>query len=404
MKKLTRCMLVALLLMCLVLPTAALADVNYEDLPECYRYLTPGEARVATGARVAVYDGSDVSAKLVSSVGPNDVLYVEQVSTIRSFIRTALLPNGGWVPNVSIVNSGIAKDAMFVYNPNIGKRVNMRAQPKENSERLGAYYTGTVVTLVNGYQPIDKYVLVRIGDVEGYMHTNYLRSGDLPRQHDMPTLLVWNKSNSGAAMYSGPSQQTYQVGYVGNMERVTVLGIRANGWYHVMYNGVTGFVNPNGVSELLVSGTYPPASDAYDPNKMYVVSSKPGNRVNLRINPDKNNLSYGKYYTGTEVLLIEDENPIPGYLRVQIGYVKGYMDVNYLTHYPTDFTSEVRIGRISNPDGAFLYKWNNSTDEVTGYMYYNQPVTIIGVTTSCVHVVCEDTHGYLLTSDVEFTP
>ena len=404
MKKMTHCLLVALMLLCLVLPAAALADVNYDDLPDCYRYITTGEATVSTGTRVAVYDGSDSKAQLISSVGPNDVLYVEQVVGYRAFIRTAALPNGGWVPTASIVNANIVENAMFVYNPTEGKRVNMRALPSENSERLGAYYSGTVVQLVNGYQPIDKYVLVRIGDVEGYMHINYLRNGDLPRMHDMPTLLVWDNRNGGAVLYSSPNQQSYQVGFLANMEQVTVLGIRANGWYHIMHNGVTGFVNPSSVSELLVSGDYPTGSDVYDPNKMYIVSSKPGNRVYLHINPAANTLNYGKYYTGTEVVVLDEGAEIPGYVHVQIGYVKGYIDANYLTHYASDFVTDVRVGRISNPEGAFLYKWNNSTEEVTGYLYYNQPVTIIGVTTYCVHVVCGDTHGYLLTTDVDFEP
>lgn len=64
----------------------------------------------------------------------------------------------------------------------------------------------------------------------------------------------------------------------------------------------------------------------------YVINPDPADRLNLRMEPSADADTLGKYYTGTRVKLLgEQEN---GYVFVNVSPMDGYMDADYLSDTP----------------------------------------------------------------------
>lgn len=81
-----------------------------------------------------------------------------------------------------------------------------------------------------------------------------------------------------------------------------------------------------------------------------VITDQPGNRLNLRAEPDASSLSLGKYYAGAVVHQLEA--PKNGYMKVRSAHMQGYMDVRYLKKGMEYETNELPILTVSNSGGT----------------------------------------------------
>lgn len=416
MKMLSKLLLIVLALLVTVVP--ALADSYYaaqiDQLPNCYRYLTSGEAVMYSASDIPVYAEAKTSSEMLGRVNSGSTVNVLLLSRNGdwAFITGGSLPAGGWIRSYVLVNANVLQNNAVVVAGSPGLRVNLRTAPDANADTQGKYYTGTLVQILDQstLAPNGKgYVLVRVGDAVGYMDRERLVDSLSNTWSELPVQTVYNWSQSQHPLYNQPNRYGQPIGYVPNSSSVTVLGIRNDGWYHVMYQGQIGYIQTYALQSTLPWDLDPDNPDdnviiLNDPNAMYVLSSKPGNRVNLRTKPSTDAVSLCKYYTGAPVVSLGDV--INGYMHIRIGHVEGYMDTRFLMPDMLGIESELIISQVAAQAGyAPVYKWNQSDSSIKTTLYNGTKVFIIGFSDKWCHMVYDnDQHGFILRTDLFPTP
>lgn len=120
-------------------------------------------------------------------------------------------------------------------------RLHLRAQPSQNARSLGLYFTGTQVEVTGEAQ--GDFVPVRIGAEYGFMHADYLKTGEaaaevIPKQ---PFGVATPKA--GARLRRGPSVEADTLDVIAQGDAFTVLGETDSRWYYAQYEGQFGYVS-----------------------------------------------------------------------------------------------------------------------------------------------------------------
>ena len=118
---------------------------------------------------------------------------------------------------------------------------------------------------------------------------------------------------------------------VGDLMRV--LAVLPDGWLHARnMNGDAGYIETLFVTQCADAWASEPRAHLLG----YVRNPDPADRLHLRIRPNKEALSLGKYYSGTQVTCLFEEAHTPGWRAVRVGDRCGYMMEEYLA-FPGEF-------------------------------------------------------------------
>lgn len=123
----------------------------------------------------------------------------------------------------------------MVYNPYAGDRLNLRREPSTSSASLGKYYNGVYVEVLG--TATDDFTLVRIGNLTGYMKSEYLSYSYVASA--MPLLKV--NSSGKVNLREEASTSSNSLGQYAKDTEVTLLGFNGN-WAHVIVDGQIGFM------------------------------------------------------------------------------------------------------------------------------------------------------------------
>lgn len=118
-------------------------------------------------------------------------------------------------------------------------------------------------------------------------------------------------------------------------------------------------------------------------------------RLNLRAKPSQDAISYGKYYSGTQVQILS--GPSDGWYRVRvgtgngIGELEGYMMAKYLvTGERASQTRDMRpTVTLKSRDGSRIKLLNFFDGSCMGRVSSGTRATVLGVGTKYIHVVTE---------------
>ncbi len=286
----------------------------------------------------------------------------------------------------------------YVDNLATGGRLNLRSQPSITAVSLGKYYTGVPVTRTgltrNGFAQ------VIIGNVMGWMDERYLSVNPYLYLTETPQTFVVNRG-SGANLRQGPGTGHGKLGWYAHGTPVTVLGVRQDGWYHVMVQGQNGYM-----SDSLLQDQYPwqygtdsdaPAhsSGITGAGTMYVLGRTSTEGVHLREKAAATARSLGRYYTGATVRIISYTRT--GWAYVSIGGLEGYMATSSLT---ATAPAQKGLGHIiSNPYGTGLNLRTAATSAssiIRLYPNYTY-VTVLGrVDDDWCYVLVDGQEGYMI--------
>lgn len=282
-------------------------------------------------------------------------------------------------------------------------RLNLREGPSATAKSLGRYYTGTPVTLTG--QVVDGFAQVLLaGTTLGWLDVRFLSTDSLSFVPEMPTVTIQNRG-SGANLRSGPATTYSRLAWYGHGTAVTVLGVREDGWYHVMVDDRVGFI-----AASLLSGSFPYGTDSDDPllsdnmangeAVLYINTRSTGGQLNLRKAASTTSKSLGLFYTGTPVTVISYTRT--GWACVQIGQTQGYIDADYLTATKPTQYGEVRIVRNSRASGLNLRKLPSTGGELLGFAENYSRVTVLGdLSDGWCYVQYGDTLGYMMGTYLE---
>ena len=297
-----------------------------------------------------------------------------------------------------------AQQAAWICNSGEGYRVNLREAPAQTAKSLGKYYTGVPVTLTGQYR--DGYAQVLLDGVLAWLDMRFVTQDASAFVPEMPMVTIDNGSGS-AYLRSGPSSDVSRLGRYENGTQVTVMGVRSDGWYHVMISDMTGYI-----SDAVLSGIFPYqyGTDSDDPllydnmadgtTVMYINTRSNGGQLNLRKDASTASKSLGLFYTGTPVTVISYTRT--GWAYVHIGYTEGYVDADYLTATQPTQMGQTRTVRNSHADGLNLRRLPSTGSEILAFLPNYTQVTVLGdLSDGWCYVVNDDQYGYMLGSSLK---
>ena len=136
---------------------------------------------------------------------------------------------------------------------------------------------------------------------------------------------------SSLRLRSGPSLSSSTIAYIPNGTSVSVQE-QLDGWYKVIYNGMTGYVSADYLVYTPAETADEPVVDADDAasepeTETKVVGKITGNRVNFRTKPSTSSDVIGKFDNGTEVEVVSVAN---GWCEVVYNGMTGYVSGDYV--------------------------------------------------------------------------
>lgn len=281
-----------------------------------------------------------------------------------------------------------------------GYRLNLRKEPSYSAATLGKYYTGTPLTLTGQVQ--DGYAQVLLaGTTLGWVDVRFITTDATAFVPELPMLTVKNPG-SGANLRTEPSTNASRLGWYADGTVVTVLGVRADGWYHVTVGEETGFI-----SEGLLSGSFPYdyGMDSDHPDlteasaTLYINMRSASGQLNLRRSASTSAKSLGLFYTGTPLTVLSYTRT--GWAYVRIGQMEGYLDADYLTETAPTRYGETRIVRNSRASGLNLRALPSTGGELLTFVENYESVTVLGdLTDGWCYVDYQGTLGYMLGSSL----
>ncbi len=318
------------------------------------------------------------------------------------FIRHALASFGlvfafCFLLNVAVADEGsVLPETAVVSNPNPQDRLNLREQPTETAASLGKYYNGVAVQVDQDLQ--NGWVHVNIGNGEGiargYMSAQYLAFGQAA-QTVVSAIPQYQSTSSRWSLRALPNDSGTElpIRYASGMQ-IELLGF-TDEWWHVRVGDYTGYIRHNPAAFKQVSGSY------YDGYRTGVVNNpNPSDRLNLRVQPNANAASLGKYYNGCVVALLSDESD--GWIRVRIGNLEGYMQARYLLLNAgiDSVASAMPTVTVRNASGTGLnLRENPSKDSAALGLYPNgTSVQVLGLSENWYHVQVDGKTGFMISS------
>lgn len=296
----------------------------------------------------------------------------------------------------SIVDAGTPA---WILNSGEGYRVNLRKEPDGTAKSLGKYYTGTPLTLTGKLE--NGFAQVLLDGLLGWLDLRFLTQDAEAFVPEMPVVTVDNQG-SGANLRSGPSTEHSRLSWYDAGTQVTVMGIRADGWYHVLVGSISGYM-----SESVLSGAFPwqYGTDSDDPllhdnmadgsATMYINTRSSGGQLNLRRDASTSSKSLGLFYTGTPVTILSYTRT--GWAYVRIGHIEGYMDADYLTTAKPTQLGQGRVIRNSQADGLNLRSLPSTGGEVLAFLPNYTRVTVLGeLADGWCYVLWGNVYGYML--------
>ncbi len=302
--------------------------------------------------------------------------------TLKQILSLVLL-----VLTLGLVQTACAdgQSIAYVNNPNPADRLHLRTSMSVNSTSLGKYYNGTAVTVMSEQ---NGWTQVQIGTLNGYMQSRYLSAS--PVQSAQPVVKISNNEGSGLNLRYGQNTSTRNQGLYKNGTQVTVLGL-TDSWCHVDINGKTGFM-----VRIKLSPTPQYDLDAKPDanlNTRYVRNPNPNDRLHLRTGASKSALSLGKYYNGTPVTVLSEQD---NWAYVQVGTLNGYMWTPYLSK---DYVQSAQpIVTVNNVSGTGLHLRGGQSTESTDLGLYKNgtQAVVLGLSEGWCHVEVNGQTGFML--------
>ncbi len=129
----------------------------------------------------------------------------------------------------------------IVNNPDPRDRLHLRTGPGQEYPSLGKYYNG--VTVVINSDLSGEWTFVIIGNLSGYMKTEYLSIGTASAPASaMPVMKVSNPNRTANLhLREDPTTDSVSLGLYPNGTKVVLMGF-SDTWAHVIVNGEMGFM------------------------------------------------------------------------------------------------------------------------------------------------------------------
>ena len=193
-------------------------------------YLVQSGGMVGYAARYGF--NTSVDQAHVPETGADDKQEAEE--TVHAFYG----PSGNYVTGQWTLST--PQYWAVVNNPKQAERLHLRKEASYSSESLGRYYNGVRVEVLDTSTP--EWTYVRIGELVGYMRTQYLKFTEPMPVSGMPVMEIFNPGPlANMKLRLLPDMNAPYDGVYKNGTQVTMMGFTAD-WAHVIVDGKMGFM------------------------------------------------------------------------------------------------------------------------------------------------------------------
>ncbi|MDO5379055.1 MAG: SH3 domain-containing protein [Clostridia bacterium] len=295
---------------------------------------------------------------------------------------------------------------VYVSNPDPTDRLNLRAAPRQDAVSLGKYYNGTPVYVLDAPESGYVHVCISGDSPEGYMDARYLSETYV--EPAFPSLTVRNGSGTGVNLRQSPSATAQILATYPNGTRLSVMGVRDDGYLHITHEGYNAYVLASLLTPALSfhKTDDPPASTQTTgpfvqvslPNLAVVSNPNPLDRLNLRGAPSGDGVVLGKYLNGAIVTLLEDAGN--GWFFVSISGKQGYMQGSYLERGGNPVQSAMLS--VSVAEATALYETESAKAKQLASLPRGTTITAMGVgANGWCHAVVGGVTGFVLVDKLE---
>lgn len=300
----------------------------------------------------------------------------------------------------------------------------LRAEPADSAESLAEIYNGTFVWV---HRQVDHtWAEVHLGSmscqtIQGYLPVYCLDTAREQLLAESPVLVVAPTAGSnGIALRSGPVAEEYNVlGLLPNQSAITVLAEIPGSWYLVQAGGMMGYVSKGKAGEA-AGGAEPSAdgltqkssavwmgtAESYETAEWPIAIAEyvgvvnnpnPQDRLHLRMAPDVDAPSLGKYYNGVRFVI--NGFPSEEWVSVSIGGLEGYMKAEYLAIEDMEnVPSAMPVVMVNDPgstEGVELRQQPSAASAVLDVCLHGAKVILMGFSDEWAHVIVNDQTGFL---------
>ncbi len=334
------------------------------------------------------------------------------------------------VPVYRIINNNATQNGTAVYT-----------LPSESSQRLAVYYNGVIVQQTA--EVSSDWALVTIGEgtgaQQGYILKKYLANPATSMIISRVETATIN--HSGSVMEPLVSRDGNRIMYLPNGTTVQVLGVVSSmtvgtmteAYLHVMYCGLAGYVPQRYVQTAssqptafpvvpvvtatpycpVVTSTPIPTEapwngPAYGTHPIsqwplekpsfgtvaYVNNPNPMDRLHLRKNPKSGATSFGKYYNGTQVLVLDYVDA--EWVHVAIGNLEGYMNTSFLVFDEAFAPASVLPIMTVNINNLNLREGQSTSSHSLGQYPKGTQVVLLGFNDTWAHVAVNGITGFMM--------
>ena len=266
------------------------------------------------------------------------------------------------------------------------RRAPVYTQADLASDIAGYYCSGAAVTVLAAID--DDWVLIRTALCAS--STGYMQREDLTETQDscVSDRPRYRSTSSAWELYTEPDLHSASASY-GLEGNLLLLGF-TDQWWFIQAGEHTGFVPASPVWFEQTCGMY------YDGLPIaYVCNPDNTDRLHLREKASANSSSLGKYYNGTIVVLLSEDDTI--WQEVKIGTLEGYMKSEFLCYDFSDYANNMPTCTIQNAGEAGLHLFSEQTTsaESLGLYANGTEVTILGLTETWCHVQVNGSIGFM---------
>ncbi len=266
---------------------------------------------------------------------------------------------------LQFIPGALASDPPIAYgavdNPNPQDRLNLRETPSINAKSFGRYYNGTLVYIMQ--YATDGWAKVLIGgengDLQGYMQTKYLQIAERTEDIYVADVRPLYFHQGTFTLYDDTKLKNVRDSF--SNVNVIIMGFTDTYWHVMLENGATGFAKPTDKSILDYLRTITAVVNNPDPKE----------RLHLRLTASTNGETFGKFYNGMMVNVLDTDISGKTWLKVSLGgsngdfYATGYMMKQYLAF-------DSAAGKVKNacPETTL---YNKSGNNINIRKFYLKP-------------------------------
>lgn len=268
--------------------------------------------------------------------------------------------------------------------------LNIRSGPGTDNSIISTVRSGSTVVVLE--KSTDAWYKISYNGTVGYVSSQYLTGVSQVKDFNASGKV----NDSGVRYRTGPSTSDSILGSLGSGTAVSIVGIN-NGWFKIVYNGVTGYMRSDYIDITAVSsGTSTSEASGTEAPSASKTGTVTADYVRFRTGPSLNSTIIRTLNTGTKVDVLSETS---GWYKIVYSGTTGYMSSTYVS-LKSETVSEPELEEMNSSGYVSGNYVRLRTGPSTNYsiittLNYGTAVQVLGKTNGWYKISYNGNTGYM---------